>query len=224
MHTNEHGSQNRSPSPWLKPGASGSHSVTVGKAKARLVDEEAEYLINLPVGIMQSRLAKYASGGRLENILDFGCGKVVSENALRKAFPDSAVHALDGFEENIQGARLPFPDETFDFIYMNGTMRHLPDIERQVVLKDLRRILKQGGFLFLHEHNPIRVVAQVSSAARAKTIAPEQARRLGQWSGFSVVESWYYAFFPHCLRFLRPIEKRLEWLPLGAQYSVWMVK
>ena len=39
-------------------------------------------------------------------------------------------------------------------------------------------------------------------------------------AGFPDASVKYRIFFPHFLRALRPLEPRLTWLPLGAQYYV----
>ena len=50
-------------------------------------------------------------------------------------------------------------------------------------------------------------------------LAPEMRRRVRE-AGFGAVDARYRIFFPHALRRLRPLEARMTWLPLGAQYYV----
>jgi hypothetical protein len=45
-------------------------------------------------------------------------------------------------------------------------------------------------------------------------------RRRALAAGFAAADVRYRIFFPHWARGLRPIEKWLTWLPLGAQYYV----
>ena len=51
-------------------------------------------------------------------------------------------------------------------------------------------------------------------------ISARQLRfRVGR-AGFRDPDISYRVFFPRTLRWLRPMESRLTWLPLGAQYFV----
>jgi hypothetical protein len=45
-------------------------------------------------------------------------------------------------------------------------------------------------------------------------------RRRALDAGFAAARVRYRIFFPHALRGFRPLEARLTWLPLGAQYYV----
>jgi hypothetical protein len=45
-------------------------------------------------------------------------------------------------------------------------------------------------------------------------------RRRVRDAGFATARVRYRIFFPHALRGLRPLESKLGWLPLGAQYYV----
>ena len=39
-------------------------------------------------------------------------------------------------------------------------------------------------------------------------------------AGFRKVAKEYYLFFPAALGFLRPLERYMGWLPMGAQYAL----
>ena len=43
-------------------------------------------------------------------------------------------------------------------------------------------------------------------------------RRRLRAAGFADCTIRYRIFFPHALRFLRPLEAAMTWLPLGGQY------
>jgi demethylmenaquinone methyltransferase/2-methoxy-6-polyprenyl-1,4-benzoquinol methylase len=47
------------------------------------------------------------------------------------------------------GERLPFPDESFDFLSMGYALRHVPDLRTAFV--EYRRVLKPGGIVLLLE-------------------------------------------------------------------------
>jgi SAM-dependent methyltransferase len=50
----------------------------------------------------------------------------------------------------LDGARLPFPDDSFDTALSTWTMCTIPDVEG--ALRELRRVLKPGGTLHFVEH------------------------------------------------------------------------
>jgi hypothetical protein len=54
----------------------------------------------------------------------------------------------------------------------------------------------------------------------AVTISAPGARHLLRQAGFQIVRTDHLFFFPRILRRLRPLEKRLAFVPLGAQYLV----
>lgn len=60
---------------------------------------------------------------------------------------------------------LPFPDEYFDFIICNGVIHHIEDYP--IVVKELKRVLKKGGSLFLfvfgHKANDWKMIDALRS-------------------------------------------------------------
>ncbi len=73
----------------------------------------------------------------------------VSLNALRIACERSTGKKLDikFLAGNIY--RMPFRDASFDLIWCYGVLQHLYLKERELVLLEFRRILKDGGLLFM---------------------------------------------------------------------------
>ena len=204
---------------------------------------EYEFFADLRVRMMRDRLERYCPECRTDTILDFGCGIGATEVFIRKHFPESSIHGYDTSSECIAEAKKlnmpgvvftagdnsgpPYKWGTFNVIYMNGTMHHIDPMERPHVLATLRRLLAPGGFIFIFENNPdnplmmramrINPFDDGISAIRSREMEDE-----GRLAGFSVVEKWYYFFFPRNLGFLRPMESSLSWLPIGAQYCVWL--
>jgi SAM-dependent methyltransferase len=57
---------------------------------------------------------------------------------------------LFGFNGDIRlgdAEKLDFPDESFDFVFSNGVLHHIPNISRG--LTEIRRVLKPGGELWM---------------------------------------------------------------------------
>jgi hypothetical protein len=73
------------------------------------------------------------------------------------------------------------------------------------------------------EHNPVNpvtrhIVATCPFDENAHLIAAPELRRRQARAGFSAVEVRYTGFFPGALAALRPLERLMTALPLGAQY------
>src|SRR5262249_20921692 len=69
------------------------------------------------------------------------------------------LSSLVSFRVVDAGRQLPFPDESFDVIFCNDSINHLPD--RLAVLQDWHRILRPGGRILFTD--PIVVTGQLSN-------------------------------------------------------------
>jgi ubiquinone/menaquinone biosynthesis C-methylase UbiE len=208
----------------------------------KLSGEQFEFFINLRVSMMSARVGRYCPDFKAGTILDFGCGIGVTEFYICAHFPKSQVYGYDMSPEcirqacrlNIPGADftagdggpLPYPDGFFKLIYMNGTMHHINPVDRPRVLAELRRVLAPYGFMFIFENNPLNPLMMRSMRLNpfdegVSAIKVKEMEQLGYAAGFDVADRWFYFFFPNFLCWLRSVEKKLEKLPLGAQYCVW---
>ena len=107
----------------------------------------------------------YAQGGRL---LEIGCGVGAVLGILGRRFPSLSLAGLDAAAEQIAYARehmeklqlevelrqgdaasLPWPDHSFDHVYMMWFLEHLQEPEK--VLAEAKRVLKPGGSLICQE-------------------------------------------------------------------------
>lgn len=97
--------------------------------------------------------------------LDLGCGHGHHCRALRGAgvrvvgvdpAVRSAQHAgrLAVPVAAADGLALPFPDQSFDFVYAIGVIHHIDPRDRCRVMAEIRRVLSPGGCFLLHETNP----------------------------------------------------------------------
>lgn len=144
----------------------------------------------------------------------------VSERSLAES---SALHGGAVDYLHLSDGHLTVPDTSRDGAFACCVFHHIPHREHPAVLADLWRVLKPGSPLMIYEHNPlnpltVRAVNTCPLDENAVLIgAREMARRLIA-AGFMDVRVEYRVFFPAALRTLRPLENRLRWLPLGAQY------
>ena len=78
--------------------------------------------------------------------------------AARARAAREGLSALVSFQAVDAGTRLPFPDASFDAVFCNDSINHLPD--RASVLADWRRLLRPGGRVLFTD--PIVVTGQLT--------------------------------------------------------------
>ncbi|MFC1966525.1 class I SAM-dependent methyltransferase [Chloroflexota bacterium] len=109
---------------------------------------------------------------------------------------------------------LPFPPDTFDFVYMGALFEHIPSAHK-MVLEDVKRVMKGGGYLIIETPN----LANISNRllllmGRPVSAYIEQYYNDDNWighfreftlgemkailgySGYEVVESKMFNFMP----------------------------
>ena len=173
-------------------------------------------------------------------VLDFGAGIGGSVPHVHKHLPKAELTCLDVSPRSLEiaqqrfpgqarytvfdGQRIPCGDGQFDIAYAMCVFHHIPPSQHVALLRELRRVLRPGCSLYVFEHNPHnpltrKVVRDCPFDENAVLIAAADLREKLQQAGFGPPQVRYRIFFPHFLRLLRPLEKLLAWLPLGAQYS-----
>ena len=123
------------------------------------------------------------------------------------------------------GARTPFADRQFDVVTISAVLHHVPVAERPAVYRELGRLLKPGGRLYVFEHNPrnplVRyVVARTPIDENAILLDAREIRHGLLDAARYELETDYLMFMPPGVALLRPVDRALAWLPLGAQYVV----
>jgi SAM-dependent methyltransferase len=209
------------------------------KASVRASGEEPEYFAAYKVAHMATALGAELTAGSVR-ILDFGCGVGGSIRHLRKYFPKADLFGVDVSGESLRLARHAHPDVTYsqittdrielpdacvDVVMAACVYHHIPLAERMRWTAEIRRVLRPGGCLFLFEHNPLnpltqKVVRDCPFDEDAILLPSSESLSLIRGAGFHDVDLAYIVFFPRQLARLRPLEKALGWLPLGAQYVV----
>ncbi|MEO0062188.1 MAG: hypothetical protein RLZZ08_748 [Pseudomonadota bacterium] len=208
-------------------------------ASIRLSGEEPAYFANYKAE--DARQIVSLAGLKPENILDFGCGVGNSIAPLRKHFPEAQITGLDVSLESLavarnvhgdtveyrsyDGLQIPADIGRFDLIFTACVFHHIPHAQHIALLRQIKALLKPGGRFILFEHNPWNpltrhAVANCPFDANAVLIsAPEMMRRFKS-AGFCCAPIRYRIFFPALFARLRPLERYLTWLPLGAQYCL----
>lgn len=204
----------------------------------RISGEDPEYFARYKIEALRRRWAE-AGWAAPRAILDFGSGIGASLPHLAEAFPGAGITALDVSEKSLaiaeqrfagqasfvryEGGDLPLPEGGFDLIFSSCVFHHIEADEHVGLFAQLRKRLAPGGRLAIFEHNPVNpvtryIVATCEFDEKAVLIpAPLFKRRL-KAAGFASVEAAYTGFFPGALRALRPLERYMTALPIGAQY------
>lgn len=199
--------------------------------------ESPEYFHNYKIADAAAICRRYGVGAKA--ILDFGSGIGNSIPAMREHFPAAALTCADVSQRSldlsksrypgpevaalIAGETLPFEDESFDLAFSACVFHHIPHEEHAVWLRELRRVTKRGGLLVIFEHNPwnpltVRAVNTCPFDVNARLIAAPALKASVAAAGYEPLATWYRIFFPRGLAALRPLEKLMHGLPVGAQY------
>lgn len=184
-----------------------------------------------------SYLATLVTRGFSGKVLDFGCGIGLVSRALAHALPDAQLHGFDPSSDSV--ARVPAElqvrgrfvtdlaalDEDYGVAVLANVLHHIRPAERAAAITEIVGRLAPGGRVVVFEHNRWNpatrwVVATCPLDADAVLLPRREARRHLISAGLAVERSDYVTFFPRRLAALQPLEARLSWLPLGAQYAV----
>jgi SAM-dependent methyltransferase len=174
------------------------------------------------------------------SVFDFGSGIGNSLPFFRKYFPDSTITCGDVSSRSIEIAKIRFPgDERYvqientiplpthsqDIVFTACVFHHIPHEDHDHWLKELLRITKPGGILTIYEHNPlnpltVKAVNTCPLDVNAKLILGRTMAKRATAGGWAKPSVDYKLFFPAFLSYLRPLERKLNWLALGAQYRM----
>ena len=211
-------------------------------ASIAVYGEGTEYFAEYKIGDIAREYERAGrAAGAEPRILDFGSGNGGSVPYVRKYFPTARLTCLDVSRRSLEiarrrfpslaqyvhfdGTHVPFPAEQFDIAYTACVFHHIDHAEHVALLRELHRVLRPCGTLFVFEHNPynpltVRIVNCCPFDENARLIRGAAMRQQIRAAGFAATAIRYRVFFPHVLRFLRPLERALAWLPLGGQYYV----
>lgn len=209
----------------------------------RLSGESPQYFAQYKIDDVAAALR--AMGRTPKRILDFGGGVGNSLPFMRKAFPASDIVLLDPSARSLNiaamrfpgqatfqpfdGETIPYDDGTFDLAFAACVFHHIPADFHVGLMTEISRVLAPGGSFFLFEHNPLNpltrhAVRNCAFDKNAVLIRAKRVRRRLANAGLNDVRVKYRFFFPAALAALRPFERHLAALPMGAQYFAHAVK
>jgi SAM-dependent methyltransferase len=211
-------------------------------AAIRLSGEDTGYFAEYKAA--DAHALAQAAGCMPRRILDFGSGIGNAVEPLSARFPDARLTCLDVSQASLDVSRRRHGDARADYLHYDGreipesiggfeliftacVFHHIPPGYHVDLLGQLRQRLAPGGLLVLFEHNPWNPLTRHSVNtcpfdANAVLIPAPAMRAAALRAGFSSARIRYRLFFPRLLAGLRPLERRMTALPLGAQYSLAM--
>ncbi len=192
------------------------------------------------------QLMQFENGTSVK-MLDIGCGDGVTELFISRMLPGWQVEGIDISEKSIaraneknisnahfslyDGKSIPFHDESFDMVFIAAVMHHIDFSLHAGLLKEIYRVLKKGGRLYLFEHNPLNPVTRylVNTCVfdkEAKLLGHRYTKNILESTQFKQIENRFILFFPRSGPFAKLVkmENKLAWLPLGGQYMYRAVK
>ena len=115
---------------------------------------------------------------------------------------------------------------SLDFVTAVCVYHHVHGTDRELLTREIMRVLKPNGICCVIEHNPWNpvtrsIVKRCPVDVDAELISALAARLLFERSGFATLRTDYFLYFPERLysHFSRS-ERFLQKLPLGGQYSL----
>ena len=192
---------------------------------------------------MKVRLLQVVEKNTELKVLDIGCGDGATEFFMQQYFPNWKIKGIDVSEKSIKvaeernlknaefslydGTTILFPYQSFDIIFIAGVLHHVDFSLHQTMVKEIYRVLKDKGRLYLYEHNPLNPITRylVKTCifdADAKLLKNQYATKLLQQNNLKIISKQFIIFFPRKGFFKHFIflEKYLQWLPLGGQYFI----
>jgi SAM-dependent methyltransferase len=210
------------------------HAANIGAS-----GETPEFFAAYKVRDVAERLRR--EGIHASAILDFGSGVGNSIPHFRRWLPDAALYCADVSRKSLAVAEGRFPgaarqhliennslaslEQRFDVLFSACVFHHLPHDEHVHWLAELRSVASPGALLAVFEHNPwnpltAHAVDTCPFDENAHLLPAPRLRQAVAAAGWRDGEVRYRIFFPGALARLRPLERMLFRLPLGAQYSV----
>lgn len=199
-----------------------------GKEHAFFTQVKAQFLKNI--------IKKYLPNVKTPELLDVGCGHGLIHSYLKG--DDLKIVGVEVANEVLEFARkdhpevnylshngktLPFEEKKFDIAIAICVMHHVPPVEWQAFLTEMKRVLKPGGIVVIFEHNPYNpmtryIVANNILDADAVLLSSPKLKKLMQEVGLTHIKNRNILFTPFANRIFRWLDKVLGRVPFGAQY------
>jgi ubiquinone/menaquinone biosynthesis C-methylase UbiE len=194
-----------------------------------------DFFLQAKADLMRDKIEAHF-GVKKPDGLDLGCGVGAFHPYVRKYF--ARFSGVDISEKSIEqakavrgdidytaydGARIPYPDRSFDFVSTICVMHHVPPADWSSFMREMRRVIRPGGLVCVIEHNPWNPLTRLAVNrcefdADAVLLRAGKTEALMQEAGLFNIKSDFFLMLPWQHRIARGIERAFAWTPLGAQY------
>lgn len=213
------------------------YQETVNNAIA-LTGADVDYYAGIKAQIILDILQRRFSILGQVHVLNVGCGVGLLDQCLiskvgrfagidisEKSVGQAAKANSNAEYRHYNGRSIPFPNESFDFVLAICIMHHIHVDQRQQLVREMARVIRRGGYLFIYEHNPLNLVVQyiVSRCEldrNAVLLSAREVKTLIRQADLKQNEMRYTSFVPIQVPWIMSLEKLVSWLPLGGQFFV----
>lgn len=213
----------------------------------KLSGADSDYFSEYRVEEIHRIESKHGDTRRKIKILDIGSGDGNAARFFIKYFPNAEVYGIDITQKVVEsaiarnlpnchfqvydGENMPFDENTFDLVFLVGTLHHVDKTYHLKLMQQACRVMKQGGRMYNFEHNPWNPVTQklvkdCPFDVDAVLVTAPYVKQLEQNAGFKNCTTRFTLFFPRHKIFkpLLALEKHMAWIPLGGQYYIQATK
>ncbi len=199
-----------------------------------------QFFVETKVNHLLETLTSLGAVPKQMRMLDLGCGTGETDSLLVPHVGE--LHGLDISAASIAiagqrpenasvryatypGGQLPYENDTFDAVFAITVLHHVPRGDWTRFFQEMTRVIKPGGFVILYEHNPFNpltrwVVSRCEFDREAVLLSARTAQGLYRTAGLRIEQVAHLLLFPWQGAWLRRVERALQNLPLGAQYTV----
>ena len=188
-------------------------------------------------GVKARYIRDFVGAGFSGTVLDYGCGIGLLTGLLKDYLPAARLDGFDVSDDSIRRvsralmAQGQFTSDAtqlahdYHLIVVANVMHHIAPEQRQEVVQDLAHRLSPGGMLAIFEHNPANpitrwVVERCPFDEDAILLPAVETCAYLSRAMLRQLRLDYIVFMPRVLAWLRPLERWLAWLPMGAQYAI----
>lgn len=202
------------------------------------VDRMTGSKVQLLTGLMRQHLGD----PRKLKVLDVGCGIGLVDAALaphvaelhgidtsRKSLEAAALAAPAARFHHFDGESMPYPETAFDLVFAVCVLHHITPARRDAFVREMARVAHPGGMVLILEHNPFNpvtrwMVSRCEFDRDAILVRRASAIALLAQAGLGPGGSAYISFWPWRSESVERMERKIGWLPIGAQYCAWATK
>jgi ubiquinone/menaquinone biosynthesis C-methylase UbiE len=197
--------------------------------------QEHDFFIKVKAEVLKKIIKQYINVDN-PHLLDIGCGHgLIHQHLKHERLQISGVEVADEVlqlakkahpevhYEAHDGKTLPFATHQFDIALAICVMHHVPPLQWQSFLQEMKRVVKPNGIAVVFEHNPFNpftryIVANNILDEGVVLLSSAKLKSLMQKEGFMNVCSRNILFTPFAHRLFRKLDEVMGIIPFGAQY------